>query len=281
MKSTLRALIALLLAALILSPVNPLLAQEAEGQEMNPGEVMEAIYDAVEAQDLDTAGEYLADDAVLVLVPPPSGMDGAFVGKEEVLGWFERLTQNGFAVELDNIDVAGNRVTMTNLTWVDDLPVAPVEFDGSGVVQDGKLKAVNWVMTPGTMAELDAAFAKMAQEELVRRWLYHWDTVNGELEGIDELLAEDFVSHNMPEGDRDVMIADVEAFRAGHPNTYFTVDELVIADGKAFLTTRYWQIPEDAPEGAEGEPASPPFLLVLGIEDGKITERSLYTPLEP
>ncbi len=41
-----------------------------------------------------------------------------------------------------------------------------------------------------------------------------------------------------------------------------------------------WELPEGAQEGDAGEQVSPAFLLVLGIEDGKITERSLYAPLK-
>ncbi len=115
----------------------------------------------------------------------------------------------------------------------------------------------------------------------MRRWLSHWDTVNGEFQGIDEILADDFVSHNMPEGDRDAMMADVEAFRSENPNSYFSVDDLVVVDGRAFLTDRLWQIPDGAPEGAEGEPVSPPLLLVLDLKDGKIAERWLFAPMEP
>jgi predicted dienelactone hydrolase len=137
------------------------------------------------------------------------------------------------------------------------------------------------VSFPGIEYQSKGYATEQADVELVHGWLNHWDTVNGELEGIDEILAGDFVSHNIPEGDREARMAEIAAFRADHPNTFFSVDELVIEDGKAFLIYRMWEMPEDAPEGAEGEPVSPPFLLVLDIEDGKIAERWLYAPLQP
>jgi hypothetical protein len=137
------------------------------------------------------------------------------------------------------------------------------------------------VTFPGIEYQSQGYATEQANAELVRRWLYHWDTVNGELEGVDQLLADDFVSHNMPEGDREAMIADMAAFRADNPNTYFSVDDLVIEDGRAFLINRMWVIPEDAPEGAEGEPVSPPLVAVLDIEDGKIVERWLFAPMQP
>lgn len=274
-----RMLSLLLVCALLLGLSGA--AVQAQEQEMNPAEVVETLYAAVEGKDLATAGDYLADDVVLVLIPPPPNTDGTFVGKEAVLGWYENLIQNNLAIEFGDAEVSGDRFTMTNLTWVDDLPVAPVAFDGAGVVQDGQVKAISWIVTPESMAELNAAFAHAADEDLVRRWLSHWDTIKGELEGIDEILADDFVSHNMPEGDREAMIAAATAFRAENPNTYFLVDDLAIVGGKAFVTQRMMQVPEGAAEGAEGEPVDPPLLLVLAIEDGKIAERWLYATLQP
>ena len=91
------------------------------------------------------------------------------------------------------------------------------------------------VSFPGDRTLFTQGFVpEQPEEQLVRRWLSHWDTVNGEFQGIDEILADDFVSHNMPEGDRDAMMADVEAFRSENPNSYFSVDDLVVVDGRAF-----------------------------------------------
>jgi hypothetical protein len=123
---------------------------------MNPLEIVRTMYDAVESGDLVTAGEYLADDAVLVLIPPPPGTDGTFVGKEAVMGWWKNLVQNNIAIELGDAEVSGNRLTMKSLARVDSLPIAPVEFDVVGIVYDGKLKAIVWTITPESMAELDA-----------------------------------------------------------------------------------------------------------------------------
>jgi len=49
-----------------------------------------------------------------------------------------------------------------------------------------------------------------------------------------------------------------------------------VTDGKVFVQTMIMVRPDDAPADAMGEPASPPMMLVLGVEDGKITDRWLY-----
>jgi ketosteroid isomerase-like protein len=244
---------------------------EAQGPEMDPAQVIEDVYEAVMQNDLDTAGSYLAEDAVLVILPAPPDTNGTFVGKEAVLGWYQNLVENNITIEFRDAQVAGERVTITNNTIVDDLPI-PVDFDGTAIVQDGKVTTMSWVMTPESQAALDATLEKIAAEEIVNRWLYLWDTVNGDLEGAEEILSDDFVSNNMPEGDRDAMIADIAAFREGNPGAYFPLDDLVVADSKAYVTNRMWM---------DGEPVSPPLILVLSLENGKITERTLFAPMQP
>ena len=96
----------------------------------------------------------------------------------------------------------------------------------------------------------------------------------------DEIVSDDFVSHSMPEGDREAMRAGIEGFRADNPGAYFPLEELAIADGKAYVTNRMWMMPEGAQEGDDGEPVSPPYLLVLGFEDGQITEQWLFVTPE-
>ena len=137
------------------------------------------------------------------------------------------------------------------------------------------------VSFPGIEYQAEGFDTAQANEELVRRWLYHWDVAFGELEGFDELLADDFVSHNMPEGDREAVIAGVAAYREENPNTSFVIDNLQIAGDTAFLFDHLVAVPEGATDATEGEAVSPVFLTVLRFADGKLAERWLYVPMEP
>lgn len=49
---------------------------------------------------------------------------------------------------------------------------------------------------------------------------------------------------------------------------------------RAFVVSTMTIRPEGAAPDAEGEPAGSPMVLVLGIEDGKITDRWLYCHAE-
>ena len=60
-------------------------------QESNPLSVVNAWVVALNAGDIDGALSYVADDAVVTIVPPAPGTSGVFTGKEEIRGWYEPI----------------------------------------------------------------------------------------------------------------------------------------------------------------------------------------------
>jgi ketosteroid isomerase-like protein len=252
---------------------------QAEEHETDTMEVVEAAYAAVEVGDLAMAGEYLADDAVLVLSPPPPGTDGTFVGKEAVLEWWENLFAINFRGEFSDATVSGDRFTATLDTYVDDLPVAPVEMSATGVVQDGKIKALSYVNTPEAMAKLDAAFAEMAQEQVVRRILQEiWS--EGNLDLVEELVAEDYVSHTWPIGEgREHFKYDVTSWREDFPGATIVVDKM-IHDGNRLIMFNHYAFPGDALDTLPPD-ADIDDVLIYQIEDGQLSDRWYLAPFEP
>lgn len=127
---------------------------------MNSAEVVAAIYAAVGKGDVELAASMLADDAVLVLIPPPEGQDSTFIGKEKISAWFEELASMNGRFEFSDISVAGNTVSMKLAFYADffeNLGISPAEFDGAAVVQEGLWKSVSWVFTPEFRAKMEAA----------------------------------------------------------------------------------------------------------------------------
>jgi len=253
-------------------------------QDMDPADVVETIYGAIAENDVEAAVALLAEDAVLTLVPPPPGLDGVFIGKEEIGEWYEGLAADNGHSEFSNIAVNGNTATM-NLLFFDDffdsLGVSPAEFDGVVVVQDGLVKSLSWVNTPEFIAKMGAAMALMANETAVTRYFEElWN--QGDLTVTEEIVAEDFVSHSypFPGGDRAAMNESVAGFRAGNPNAYFRLDDVVVTEDKVFVTFTTMVRPEGAAADAEGEPAGEPAMLVLGMRDGQITDRWFYVTPE-
>jgi ketosteroid isomerase-like protein len=250
----------------------------AQEEEMNPAEVVEAIYAAVGEKDIDTAVALLAEDAVLTLVPPPAGLDGTFIGKEEIGGWYKGLADGNGRFEFSNVSVAGNTASL-KLAFYDDsfeeLGIAPAEFDGVAVVQDGLVKSLSWVFTPEFATKMGAAMAQLETRAAAARYLEElWN--QGDLSVADELLAEDFVSHNFPAGDRAALKGAVAGFRAENPNAYFAYDDITVADDRVFIVNTMMVRPAGAAADAEGEPAGGPMVLILGVKDGKFTDRWLF-----
>lgn len=259
-------------------------AAPAAAQETDPAGVVEAIYAEIEDQDVDAAVALLAEDAVLTLVPPPAGLDGTFIGKAEIGEWYEGLAADNGRFEFSDISVNGNTATMKLLFYsgfFDSLGISPAEFDGVAVVQDGLLKSLSFVFTPEFGAKMGAAMGLAANETAATRYFKElWN--QGDLSVADEIVAEDFVSHSypFPDGDREAMKESVAGFRAGNPNAYFTLDDVVVTADKVFVTSTMMVRPEGAAADAEGEPAGEPMMVVLGMKDGKITDRWLYVTPE-
>lgn len=274
-------LFVVLVSALLLG-AGPLAAQE-NAAPMGPGEVVVAVYAALEAGDVDAAVELLADHAVLTILPPPEGTDGAFVGKEEIRAWYAGLAAGNGRSEISDVLTDGNRAIMRSTfsdAFFDDLGIGPAEFDGAAVVQDGKVESLSWVFTPEFRAKMDAAMATATTRDVITRYMDNlWS--QGELALVDELIAEDFVSHNTPAGEgRDFMRAAVSGFREGNPGVYFPVHEIVVTDAHVFVFSEMMQGAEGAGASASDEPIGTPMLLVLDVEDGQITDRWMYEAAE-
>ncbi|MCB0117311.1 MAG: nuclear transport factor 2 family protein, partial [Caldilineaceae bacterium] len=241
-----------ILVFVLLLSLAPLAASaQASADPQDPAEIIQSIYAALEGGDVDGAMEMVAEDAVLTLIPPPLGTDGTFVGADAIRDWYDSLVANNIRIEFSHVDVSGNMASMSMATWVDDLPISPAFFDGSGIIQGGKLKALSWAMTPASMAALDAFAEKEATMALVASYFDDlW--AQGNLDLADDLLAEDFVSHNFPAGDRAALKDAVAGFRVENPNAYFSYDDVVIGDGQVFIINRMMARPEGAAADAEG-----------------------------
>ena len=283
-----RTIVVLLLvfASVLLVSTGPLAAQEDATPlpaTMEPGDVVAAVYAALDAGDVDAALEFLDDDAVLAIVPPPDGIDGSYVGKEEIGAWYDQLVAGRSRSEISDVMTVGNRVTM-HLVFSDDfiagLGIGPAEFDGTAVVQDGKVKTLSWVFTPEFSAKMDAAMATAAVRDVVTKYMDNLWT-QGQLEVVDEVIAENFVSHNTPAGEgRDFLRAAVAGFREENPGIYFPLHEMVVTDEHVFVFTEMMQGAEGAAPSAGDEAIGTPMLIVLDIKDGQITDRWMYEAAE-
>lgn len=272
------------IALLLMVGLLPLTGSAVIAQEADPGSVYLAAYDAFNAGDIDGGMALVAEDVVGVVLPTLEGEEPAQIGKEAFRGIMEDMVSINAHWTFDDVQVNDNSVTY-RVRLDAEGPMAeyglfPLELYGLSVVRDGLIEAEVWSMDNSSRVKLDAIGETMVNEALVARYMRFWDTVNGDLDDFDEIVSEGFISHGNPEADREDMRAYLAGFHADNPGAYFAVDELVIADGKAYITLRMWMVPEGAAAGDEGEPVSTPYLVVLGIDDGQISDRWLFATPE-
>ena len=116
--------------------------------------------EALNAGDIEAALSYLADSAVVQIVPSAPGTSGIFTGKEKVRGWYETVVgQNGLTV-LSDCQIDGETVTCAN-TYAEDsfrsLGIDSVVGEWVAVVRDGKLQSYTFTMSDESLAALMAA----------------------------------------------------------------------------------------------------------------------------
>jgi hypothetical protein len=133
-------------------------------QETDPATVVTDHIDTFKTGDLNAALAYYADDAVYRL----EFMDETYTGADEILAWWEGLQEQNFDIEVEVLNVDGNKVTTHTKTWMDftrELGIAPLEATEVYVVEDGKIISGTWTPTEETVAKLQAAMAPEALPE--------------------------------------------------------------------------------------------------------------------
>lgn len=243
-------------------------------QETDPAVVIQAVYEAVAAKDIDSALALVADDMVLTIIPAPRGTDGTFIGKEEIGSWYEGLAQDNGRAEFSHITVSGNCATWQARWWSDhfeQMGAGPAEFEGTNIVQGDLLKSATWVQTEAFLARLAGARVLEANKKLATRFMEElWNEAN--LVVADEILSEDFVSYTFPEGDREALKEAVTGFHTRYPEGYFVTDEVIVTADKIMIRGSAMTVPEDAPKGAKAE-RHDHWLTLLSVEAGQITDR--------
>jgi len=157
-------MIAVMVSVLLLALPVALCAQEPD-----PMPVINAWLEALNAGDIDGALSYLADDAVVTIVPPPEpGASGVFTGKEEIRGWSQGIVEEHGVTTLSDCQVDGETVTCVNIFTGDyftSMGIDSAVAEWVAVVRDGKLQSYSWTMSEESLAALMAAMAPAAMPE--------------------------------------------------------------------------------------------------------------------
>ena len=123
----------------------------------DPESVVKSWNDALNVGDVEAALEYLDDNAVVTIVPPPAGMSGIFTGKDQIRDWYEgNAALNGYN-EFIEIKVIGDKVNWTSKFGMDEwrkVGVESLDIFGEGIIVDGKFQSYTITIPPESLAKL-------------------------------------------------------------------------------------------------------------------------------
>jgi hypothetical protein len=149
-----------LVIAVMMSVVLLALPLALSAQEPDPMSIINDWVEALNAGDIDAALPYLADDAVVQIMPPAPGTSGVFSGKGEIRGWYETVAGQHGVTMLSDCQVDGETVTCVN-TYAEDsfrsLGIDSVIGEWVAIVREGKLQSYMFTMSDESLAALMAA----------------------------------------------------------------------------------------------------------------------------
>ncbi|MCC6167491.1 MAG: SMP-30/gluconolactonase/LRE family protein [Caldilineaceae bacterium] len=151
----------LLIGALILGGCRPI--QPSTPMAWGPAQVVVDSARAFQENGIEASLAYFADDAAYTIVGMPTGPE-VHAGKETLRAWMNELGAQGFALEVEVVNVQGNIVTTRTQTWVDftrRLGVAPMVATEVYVVEEDKIASVTWVLTQESKTALLNALAAL------------------------------------------------------------------------------------------------------------------------
>ena len=152
-----KSLLAMAALAMMLVLPFPLHAQETD-----PEAVVNALFEAFNAGDVDAIAAFYADDAVVRFPDENETLTGA----EEIRPWIEELAAMDFAIEATSIQVENDTVTVAIKTWADptrELGIAPLEGTDVYIVKDGKIASQTSAYTEESNAKIQAALATLPE----------------------------------------------------------------------------------------------------------------------
>ena len=135
-------------------------------QETDPVAVVTALYEAINAGDVEAAVALFADGAIMNVPVPPPNMPAKYTGKAEIRLWLESEVAQHTEYVLNETHIDEGTVTAT-ISLSDDilqgLGIAPLEMTDEFIIQDGKITARTLVPTNESVAKMQAAVATLPE----------------------------------------------------------------------------------------------------------------------
>ena len=151
-----------LLGVLVISGIAQLSAQDQPEQEG----ILQAMADALNAGDVETALSYFGDNAVFVSMYGEP--EGALNGKEEIRALFDDLAAGNFQIEVNVVQSFDDGTLLISDTETRGDPIAAMGFESfhayeAYVVRGEKIQVVTWVLSNESLAGVMEAMASSSE----------------------------------------------------------------------------------------------------------------------
>jgi hypothetical protein len=235
--------------------------------------VINSWAEAMNAGDMDKVLSYLAEDAVVTIIPAMEG-DGVYNGHAEIRGWYEPLFAGKGVSTLSGCVVNGETVTCLN-TYIDEglksMGVDFIEGDFVAVVRDGKIQSYTLTITPESLAKFPppptpapiiSEVRITSEDAIVGKWVGEYDGEPLQVEFVaDHSMVVRWVGVDGPpisvdpiKFEDDLLVTETEGCGTGSYEVYATYE------GDKVVKLRFVLIGEDACEEREGTMAGKTFL---------------------
>jgi hypothetical protein len=134
-----------------------------EANSSSPESVVNNLVHALNTGRVEQALSLVVEDVVVILITPPPGTSGVFLGKAALRKRYEQYVAEHEFTNLSNFEVHGNLAGWSASLSADAfraLGIAALYSRAHGVLQDGLLKTYTWVITDKSLALLESPLAK-------------------------------------------------------------------------------------------------------------------------
>lgn len=206
-------------------------AQDTENDLQNTDAVavIMALADTINDGDAEALAALFAEGSVTVALPPPPNSNGVSIGREEIgAGWAAVMARNA-EITFTDFRVYDNKVTWTVALTEDVfryIGAYPIYFRAVGVVEDGEIQSMTWIMHKESIVQLEAAGQRTIAGRVIEE---AWNQNN--LDTVDELYAAETIYHLPDHGEimGTAAVKDlITAFRTAFPDLQFTIEQHIV-----------------------------------------------------
>ena len=136
--------------------------QAAMANQAEKENVLTAMWDALNAGDVEATMPFFTDDAIIKILYGDARPLNSHIGREQVRVFMEKLAAGNFKIQFEILQVLGDIAVTRTKTWMDatiKLGIAPLDYIDIYPIQDGKIKGFITILTDESVAKLKAAMA--------------------------------------------------------------------------------------------------------------------------